>query len=206
MYLRVFNLYNDSFWGTAKIPMTLCATTSAWKHKKSLQSATKWVETLRPKQWATKWVETLRPKQWAIKWVETLRPKLWAIKWVETLRPKQWAIKWVETLRPKQWATKWVETLRQTGLFCVLLTSEGGNIAFPPPTPPCNAVPMFKLPVENNKHPNSKWRRQGRDADSILLWGYPIWVTCLNNFVADFGYEVGEKSLFLPQQYFLSPP
>ena len=250
MYLRVFNLHNDSFWGTVKIHMTLCATTSAWKHKKSLQSATEWVETLRPKQWAIKWVETLRPKQWATKWVETLRPKQWAIKWVktlrpkqwatkwvetlrpkqwaikwvetlrpeqwaikwvetlrpkqwpikwvETLRPKQWAIKWVETLRPKQWATKWVETLRQTGLFYVLLTSKGGNIAFPPPTPPCNAVPMFKLPVENNKHPNFKWRGQGRDADSFLLWGYPIWVPCLNNFVADCEYEVGEKSLFLP--------
>ena len=159
MCLRVFNLYNDSFWGTAKIPMTLCASTSTWKHKKSLQSAT---------------------------------------KWVETLRPKQWAIKWVETLRPKQWATKWVEILRQTGLFYVLLTSKGGNIAFPPPSPRCNAVPMFKLPTENNKHPNFKWRGQGRGADSFLLWGYPIWVPCLNNFVADCGYEVGEKSLFLP--------
>ena len=186
--------------------MTLCATTSAWKHKKSMQSATKWVETLRPKQWAIKWVETLRHKQLPIKWVETLRPKQWATKWVETLRPKQWAIKGVETLRPKQWATKWVETLHQTGLFYVLIASKGGNIAFPPPSRPCNVVPMFKVPIENNKHPNFKWRGQGRGVDSFLLWGYPIWVPCLNNFVADCGDEVGEKSLFLPQQYFLSPP
>ena len=40
------------------------------------------------------------------------------------------------------------------GFFYVLLTSKGGNIAFPPPFPPCNVVLMFELPTENNKHPN----------------------------------------------------
>ena len=54
-----------------------------------------------------------------------------------------------------QWATKWVETLRpETGRFYVLLTSKGGKITFPPPSPPCNVVPLFELPIENNKHPN----------------------------------------------------
>ena len=67
--------------------------------------------------------------------------------------------------------------------FYVLLTSKGGNIAFPPPSSPCNVVPMFKLPIENNKHPNFEWRGQKRGADSFVLQSYPICV--LNNFVAD---------------------
>ena len=49
----------------------------------------------------------------------------------------------------------------KTGLFYVLLTSNGGNIAFPPPSPPYNVVPMFELPIENYKHPNFEWRGQG---------------------------------------------
>ena len=28
------------------------------------------------------------------------------------------------------------------------------KVAFPPPSPPCNVVPMFELSTENNKHPN----------------------------------------------------
>ena len=51
-----------------------------------------------------------------------------------------------------QLATKWVEALRQKLGFYVLLTSKGGNIAFPPPSSPCNVVLMFELPMENNKH------------------------------------------------------
>ena len=50
------------------------------------------------------------------------------------------------------------------GFFYILLTSKGGNIAFPPPSPPCNAVLMFKLPIQDNKHPNFEWRGQGRGA------------------------------------------
>ena len=62
-------------------------------------------------------------------------------------------------------------------------------MAFPSPSPPCNFVPMFfELPVENNKHTNFDWRGQGRGADSFVLWSYPIWVQCLNNFVADCRY------------------
>ena len=44
---------------------------------------------------------------------------------------------------------------------------------------------MFELPTENNKHPNFERRGQGRGADSFVSWIYPIWVQCLNNFVAD---------------------
>ena len=73
------------------------------------------------------------------------------------------------------------------GLFDVLLTSKEENIAFPPPSPSCNLVPMFELSLENNKRPNFEWRRQGRSVDSYVVWSYPIWVQCLNNFVADCG-------------------
>ena len=44
------------------------------------------------------------------------------------------------------------------GLFDILMTSKGENKAFPPPSPPCNIVPLFKLPIENKKHPNFEWR------------------------------------------------
>ena len=29
------------------------------------------------------------------------------------------------------------------------------------PYPPCNVVPLFELPVENNKHPYFEWRGGG---------------------------------------------
>ena len=51
--------------------------------------------------------------------------------------------------------------------FCIL-TSKRGNTAFPPPSPPCNVVPMFELPTENNKHPNFEWR--GRGGEWIFLF------------------------------------
>ena len=47
-----------------------------------------------------------------------------------------------------------VETFLPRVLSDALLTSRRGKKAFPPPSPPCNVVPLFELPVENNKHPN----------------------------------------------------
>ena len=70
-------------------------------------------------------------------------------------------------------------------LFDVFRTSKGEKIAFLPPSSLYNVVPLFNLPLENKKHPNFEWRGQGRGVDSYVLWGYPIWVQCLNNFVAD---------------------
>ena len=78
-----------------------------------------------------------------------------------------------------QSATKQAETLHpKLGFFYILLNSSGGSIAFPSSSPPCNVVPMFKLPIENNKHPNFERRGQGRSANSFVLWSYPIWVQC----------------------------
>ena len=54
------------------------------------------------------------------------------------------------------------------GLFDVFRTSKGEKVAFPPPSPPCNVVPLFELPLENKKHPNFEWRGQGRGADSYV--------------------------------------
>ena len=54
------------------------------------------------------------------------------------------------------------------GLSDVFLTSKEENIAFPPPSPPCNVVPLFKLPLENNKHPSFEWRGQGRGVHGFL--------------------------------------
>ena len=41
------------------------------------------------------------------------------------------------------------------------MTSKGENKAFPPPSPPCNVVPLFELPIESNKHPNFECRGGG---------------------------------------------
>ena len=61
---------------------------------------------------------------------------------------------------------------------------------FTHPSPPCSVVPMFQLPTENDKHPNFEWEGGGghaRGVDSFVLCSYPIWVQCLNYFVADCG-------------------
>ena len=79
--------------------------------------------------------------------------------------------------------------------FYFLLTSKAGNIAFPPPSPLCNVVPLFELPIQN-KHPNTEWRGQGRGVDSFALWSYPIWVQCLHNFVADCVFTLPDSSYF----------
>ena len=64
------------------------------------------------------------------------------------------------------------------GLFDVFRTSKGQKIAFPPPSPPCNVVPLFELPLENKKHPNFEWRGQGRGVDSyaseVTLFEYNV--------------------------------
>ena len=41
-----------------------------------------------------------------------------------------------------------------------LLTCRGENKGFSPPSPPCNVVPLFELPIENNKHPDFE-RKEG---------------------------------------------
>ena len=55
------------------------------------------------------------------------------------------------------------------GLFGVFLASKEENIAFPSTSPPFNAVPLFELPLENNKHSNLEWRGQGRGVDCYVL-------------------------------------
>ena len=82
------------------------------------------------------------------------------------------------------WQQNYLSHFALKGLSDVLLTSKAENKAFPPPSPLCDVVRMFKLPIENNKHPNFEWRGEGRAVDSFVLWSYPIWVQCLNNFVA----------------------
>ena len=68
------------------------------------------------------------------------------------------------------------DTLPERGFFDVLQTLKGENKVFPSLSPPCNFVPLFKLAVENHKHPNFEWRGGGRGVDSFVLWSYLIWV------------------------------
>ena len=43
----------------------------------------------------------------------------------------------------------------------VLPNSKGDNEAFLSPTSPFNVVPLFELPVGNNIHSNTEWRKGG---------------------------------------------
>ena len=57
-------------------------------------------------------------------------------------------------LLPYNWWQNQSRHFALKGLSEVLLTSKGENKTFPPPSPPCNVVLLFKLRTENNKHPN----------------------------------------------------
>ena len=92
------------------------------------------------------------------------------------------------------------------GLFDVFRTLEGQEIAFPPPSPPCNVVPLFELPLENKKHPNFEWRGQGRGVDSyvseVTLFEYnvstilsPIVGTARNQYTCSYCKLFGKKFL-----------
>ena len=69
----------------------------------------------------------------------------------------------------------------------MFLTSKGENIAFPPPSPPCNVVPLFELPVDtpslNGGDRGGVWILL---VSEVTVFEYNI---CLNNFVADFILE-----------------
>ena len=90
------------------------------------------------------------------------------------------------TVLERQSAPKLVETLCPKGAFWCFTDFQRENKVFPPPSPPCNVVSLvlLRLPIENNKHPNLEWRGEGCGFFCPLCI-YPIWVQCLNNFVAD---------------------
>ena len=73
----------------------------------------------------------------------------------------------------RQSVTKLVETLCPKGAFWCSTELKGVSKEIPLPSPPCNVVPLFELPVESNKHPNFEWREGGRGEDD---WSYPIFV------------------------------
>jgi len=51
-------------------------------------------------------------------------------------------------------ATKLVETLCPKGPFWHFADFKKGKWSFPSPTPSCNVVPLFALPLGNNKQPS----------------------------------------------------
>jgi len=57
---------------------------------------------------------------------------------------------------------------------CILPTSKGKGAAFPTLSPSSNVVPLYELPVTNNKHPKFEWRAKGRGADCFALRSTPI--------------------------------
>ena len=67
-------------------------------------------------------------------------------------------------------------------LFDVFRTSKGKKIAFPPPSSPCNVVPLFELPLENKKHPNFEWRGEGRGCGFLCSLKLPYLSTMSKQF------------------------
>ena len=74
---------------------------------------------------------------------------------------------WIKAMRQRKLrinlhsATKLVETLLHKGAFWCFTDFKRGKLIFSSPSPPCNVVPLFELPIENNKHPNFEWRGGG---------------------------------------------
>ena len=64
------------------------------------------------------------------------------------------------------------------GLSDVLPKLKGENKAPPPPSPSCNVVSLFELPVENNKHPYFEWR--GGEGGGLV---FSLKLPCLSAFV-----------------------
>ena len=62
--------------------------------------------------------------------------------------------------------------------------------SFCSPIPSMQCCADVRLPIENNRHPNFEWRGQGTGADSFVLQTYPVWIQCLNNFVADWRWKL----------------
>ena len=77
----------------------------------------------------------------------------------------------------QQLATKLVETLCPEGAFWCFTDFKGQSKAFPPPFPPCNVLPLFKLHTENNEHPNRE-RRRG------------VWILLFSEVTLFFKYNV----------------
>ena len=60
-------------------------------------------------------------------------------------------------------------TLLKRGFLMFYQLQKWKMKLFPPPSPQCNVVPLFELPIENNKYPNFEWRGGGRGVDSFVL-------------------------------------
>ena len=60
-------------------------------------------------------------------------------------------------------------TLLKRGFLMFYQLQKWKMKLFPPPSPQCNVVPLFELPIENNKYPNFEWRGEGRGVDSFVL-------------------------------------
>ena len=81
-----------------------------------------------------------------------------------------------------QSATKWVETLRpKLGYFFF----KRRKYSFSSPIPYMQHCADVRATYRKQQTPHLWMEGQGRDEDSFALWSYPIWVRCLNDFVAN---------------------
>ena len=115
----------------------------------------------------------------------------------------------VAQARKLQSATKWVETLCLWTVGFLPFTGfkrRKNSFSSPIFSMQCSADVRATY-RKKNKHPKFEWKGQGRGADSFVLWSYPIWAQCLNNFVADcrwvmYQFRRHNVPQVLPSNYF----
>ena len=68
--------------------------------------------------------------------------------------------------------SRWQNVLRHFALnwaFLRFTDFQRGKYTLFFPAPCSNVVPLFELPIENNKHSTFEWRGQGRGVDSFVI-------------------------------------
>ena len=88
------------------------------------------------------------------------------------------------------------DTSPQTGLFLRFTDFKSRKYSFSSPILSMQCYADVRASDRKQQTPKFERRGQGRSADSFVLWSYPIWVKCVNNFVADcLDHKSGDTSL-----------
>ena len=98
---------------------------------------------------------------------------------------------WIKAIRQRKLrinlhsATKLVETLLYKGAFCCFTDFKRGKLIFSSPIPSMQCCAAVRATYRKQQTPQLWMEGRGRGVDSFVLWSYPVWAQCLNNFVAN---------------------
>ena len=84
-----------------------------------------------------------------------------------------------------QSATKWVETLRPKSTFWRFPDFEREKDSFSSPIPSMQCCATVRATFRKQETSQLWMEGTGEGCGFLCFWSYPIWVQCLNNFVAD---------------------